>query len=280
MIHKSQVVHVQEEQKFLKKAINPWIVDLKYSFKDEKHLFLVMEFVPGGDLMTLLMKKDILTEEQAKFYIAETILAVDSVHKMSYIHRDLKPDNILIDKSGHIKLSDFGLCKMTEIKPKIDFGKKGIDLQKQELTPNDILTNLHHINKKNFKNRDRKLAFSTVGTPDYIAPEVFGRNGYTETVDWWSVGVILYEMLVGYPPFFSEDPSMTCRKILHWRSTLKVPGEANLSIAAIDLIKRLITDSNERLGINGVAEIKAHPFFAGIDWKNIRNKTAPLIPDI
>ena len=144
--------------------------------------------------MLLLMKKDILTEEEAKFYIAELVLAVDSIHKMNYIHRDLKPDNILIDRKGHLKLSDFGLCKYTEIKPKIDFGKPNAAVK-------PILSKV---------SRKRVLALSTVGTPDYIAPEVFNQTGYSEIVDWWSVGVMLFEMVVGYPPFFSDDPQTTC----------------------------------------------------------------------
>ncbi len=124
------------------------------------------------------------------------------------------------------------------------------------------------------------MAFSTVGTPDYIAPEVFIQGGYNETVDWWSLGVILFEMLVGYPPFFSEDPSSTCQKILQWKKTFGIPPEAKLSPSAIDLIRRLIADPNERLGINGVEEIKAHPFFFGIDWKKIREKKAPYLPEV
>ncbi len=119
-----------------------------------------------------------------------------------------------------------------------------------------------------------------MGTPDYIAPEVFATHGYTETVDWWSIGVILFEMLVGYPPFFSEEPSVTCSKILHWKKTFGIPPEANLSPAAADIIRKLITDANERLGVNGVEEIKAHPFFSGIDWKNIREKKAPYVPEV
>lgn len=118
--------------------------------------------------------------------------------------------------------------------------------------------------------RNRELAFTTVGTPDYIAPEVFGSSGYNETVDWWSLGAILFEMLVGYPPFFSDDPSITCQKILHWRKTLSIPPEANLSPEAADILKRLLCDSDNRLGSNGVDEIKRHPFFRKVDWNKIR----------
>ena len=118
MIFKNQVAHVRAERDILAQAKNPWIVELKCSFQDNKYLYLVMEFLQGGDLMTLLMEKDILSEEDSRFYIAETILAVESVHNLNYIHRDLKPDNLLIGKDGHVKLSDFGLCKHVEIKPK------------------------------------------------------------------------------------------------------------------------------------------------------------------
>lgn len=154
--------------------------------------------------MTLLMRKDILTEEESRFYIAETILAIETVHNLNYIHRDLKPDNILLDKDGHVRLTDFGLCKHAEIRPQ----------RMTEVQPNTFSHNFNQLksvlDKKLGYKRSRQLAYSTVGTPDYIAPEVFSQNGYDETVDWWSVGVILFEMLVGYPPFFSEEPSITC----------------------------------------------------------------------
>ena len=128
MVFKNQVTHIRAERDVMSLADNQWIVDLKCAFQDEKYLYLVMEFLAGGDLMTLLMKKDILSEEEAKFFMAEAILAVDSVHKLNYIHRDLKPDNILIGRDGHIKLSDFGLCKHTEIRPrKIELGAKKIE---------------------------------------------------------------------------------------------------------------------------------------------------------
>jgi serine/threonine kinase 38 len=109
---------------------------------------------------------------------------------------------------------------------------------------------------------------------------VFGREGYSETVDWWSIGVILFEMLVGYPPFFSDEPKKTCQKILHWRKTLVIPPEANLSISATDILTRLICDANDRLGKNGAQEIKNHPFFRGVNWESIGQTTAPNIPQL
>ena len=121
----------------------------------------------------------------------------------------------------------------------------------------------HEEKLKAFK-KERQRVYSLVGTPDYIAPEVFGKEGYNETVDWWSLGTILFEMLVGYPPFFAENPSATCKKVMDWKNTFFIPKEADLSPEATDLLRRLIRDPSERLGIHGVQEIKAHPFFAGI----------------
>ena len=285
MISKNQLMHVRTEKEILT-ADNPWIVKLKYSFQDDYFLYLVMDFLPGGDLMNLLMKKDILTEDEARFYTAEMILAVDSVHKLNCIHRDLKPDNILIDKKGHIQLSDFGLSKIAE-KNFFPMTETNIDQVKSNNKDDPITLikknsnkNISSINSLKNKKRTRLMAYSTVGTPDYIAPEVFGQNGYGQEVDWWSIGVMFFEMVVGYPPFFSENPSDTCKKILKWKQYFSIPNDANLSPEAKSLIKSLVTTPENRLGYNGVEEIKKHPFFKGINWDNIRNVKAPFIPDI
>lgn len=275
MINKNQVNHIKSEREVLVKAKNPWIVDLKFSFQDDKYLYLVMDFLPGGDLMTLLMKKDILSEEESRFYIAETILSIESVHKVNFIHRDLKPDNILIDREGHVKLTDFGLCKHAEIRP-----SRMTEINTKELSFNFNQLKSALDKKLGQGKRTRQLAFSTVGTPDYIAPEVFGQYGYDETVDWWSVGCILFEMLVGYPPFFSDEPAITCQKIMHWKKTFSIPPEAKLSEASTDILKRMICDADSRLGKNGVEEIKAHPFFNGLDWDGLRAQKAPYQPQV
>jgi serine/threonine kinase 38 len=172
MIFKNKVMQSREERNVLANSENnPWVVGLKFSFQDPDSLYLVMEYLPGGDLMNLLMKKDIFTHEEAQFYTAEMLIALDTVHKMKYIHRDLKPDNVLLDANGHIKLSDFGLCKHTEIKPKRPLDnlmKKEEEMERLENTKNDF--------GKEFHKRNRKLAYSAVGTPDYVAPEVQGKR--------------------------------------------------------------------------------------------------------
>ena len=254
---KNQVIHVRNEQLFMSKVKSPWIVELKASFQEDDYLYLVMEYLPGGDFMNLLIKKDILTEDEAKFYTAELILAIENIHKLDCIHRDIKPDNVLIDKTGHIKLSDFGLAKVS---PKI--------------------FEINNNNNENidFKPDSHQKNYSCVGTAYYVAPEVLKKKGYGPEVDWWSVGVIFFEMLFGYAPFHSKETNQVCHKVLNWQKYLVIPSKIKISKEAEDLIWKLINNSNQRLGIGGAEEIKKHPFFKDVDWDNIRNTKAPFIP--
>lgn len=275
MLKKQQVTHIKAERDVLALADNPWVVRLEYSFQDDKNLYLIMEYLQGGDLMTVLMKYDILTNEQTRFYIGETAMAIASVHRLNYIHRDLKPDNILLDKLGHVKLSDFGLCKAFAAEQPAYLTGYDMDEAKKGEIQNDA--NPEDKRRSNWKTRSRELAYSTVGTPDYIAPEVFAQTGYGQECDWWSLGVIMYECLVGYPPFYADDPMSTCRKIVNWKKTLVFPPEASLSVAAKDLIQRLICDASKRLNWE---DIKRHPFFKGIKWDKLRSNKAAIVPKV
>ena len=264
---KNQLMHIRNEQLLMSKVKSPWIVELKSSFQEGDYLYLVMEFLAGGDLMSLLIKKDILTENEAKFYIAEIILAIESIHKLDCIHRDIKPDNILIDKNGHIKLSDFGLAKVSE---KLYHNYNNMN--------NNI--KIYNSNNNNNEKMTHKKNYSCVGTAYYVAPEVLNKSGYNSEIDWWSVGVIFYEMLFGFAPFASKETKEVCYKVLHWENFLKFPNKIKISKQAEDLIRKLINYSSIRLGKNGAEEIKKHDFFNNFDWDNILNMTPPFIPNL
>ena len=283
MYKKNQVLHVRAERDVLSEAKNQWIVELKFSFQDQNFLYLGMEYLPGGDLMTLLMARDILPEKDAKFYAAEMVLAIESVHEMGCIHRDLKPDNVLIGKDGHIKLSDFGLSKKLEAF--LDKNNKFIFNQDKKILKNNNTYLTYAEQFRIFKNmkskKRREKAFSTVGTPDYIAPEVFKQKGYGQEIDWWSLGVIMFEMMIGYPPFYSDSSSETCKKILDWENNLEIRPEANISKDAVDILRKLINDPEKRLGRNGSDEVKKHSFFKNVDWKHIKETLIPpFIPQL
>uniref|UniRef100_A0A8C4PX64 non-specific serine/threonine protein kinase n=1 Tax=Eptatretus burgeri TaxID=7764 RepID=A0A8C4PX64_EPTBU len=247
MIKRSESAFFWEERDIMAFANSPWVVQLFYAFQDDRFLYMVMEYMPGGDLVNLMSNYD-MPEKWARFYTAEVVLALDAIHSMDFIHRDVKPDNMLLDKLGHLKLADFGTCM-----------------------------------KMNSEGMVR--CETAVGTPDYISPEVLKSQGghgyYGRECDWWSVGVFLYEILVGDTPFYAESLVGTYGKIMDHENSLTFPSDVDISKNAKSLICAFLTES-VRLGRNGVKEVKSHDFFKNDQWtwENIRESIAPVIPEL
>ncbi len=284
MIQKTQVNHVLAERDVLSLADNPWLVKLQYSFQDNCNLYLVMEFLPGGDLMGLLIKLDVFTEQATRFYVAEMALAIQYFHDLGYVHRDLKPDNVLLDWRGHVKLTDMGLCTRLDNTPDpqlvedMDVGEDDGSVATVGQSGTDSMAVVR--TPKNATHKPRKLAYSTVGTPDYIAPEVLRRKGYGEECDWWSLGVIMYECIAGHTPFYSDEPVTTCRKIIHWKRFLGLAPEvkARTSKTCKQFLSLLMREDGR---LKNLDQIKQQPWFSDSTeshWANIREERAPYPP--
>lgn len=235
-----QTKHTKEERKILEKIDYPFISKLYYAFQNEKKLFMITEYMPGGEMFYHLHMNDHFNENKARFYIAEIVLAIDHLHKNNILYRDLKPENILLDELGHIKLTDFGLSK--------------------------IMNNI-----------EKDKTYTVCGTPIYVAPEVLTGQGYNKLVDWWSVGVLLYEFLAGYSPY---REARTKIDIKIYKKNLE--QDPLISDTAFDLIKKFCTfDVSKRIGKN-FEDIKNHEFFKDIDWIKLEKKeiTPPYKPKI
>ncbi|KAI9009529.1 kinase-like domain-containing protein [Gaertneriomyces semiglobifer] len=241
IVERAEVAHTLAERTVLAKLQHPFIVPLKFSFQTPDKLYLVLAFVNGGELFHHLQREGKFDEDRAKFYAAELLCALECLHGYNIIYRDLKPENILLDYTGHIALCDFGLCKL------------------------------------NMKDGNKTNTFC--GTPEYLAPELLLGQGYTKVVDWWTIGILLYEMITGLPPFYDENTNEMYKKIL--TEELRFPED--VSPAAKDLLRQLLNrDPLKRLGANGADEIKRHAFFADLNWARLlaRKYPPPFRPNV
>jgi len=238
-----QEEHTKSERDLMVKINCPFIVDIKYAFQDKQYLYMVTEFMQGGEMFFHLFKEKRFTNEKAKFYLVEIILAIEFLHKNNMMYRDLKPENVLLDKNGHIKITDFGLSKILS--------------------------------------RENEKTYTICGTPQYLAPEILSSEGYDNAIDWWSLGCLMYKMLIGIDAFkFSKNQSLSPEM---YEIEILIPDYVTKE--ANDLIRKLLViNPKKRLGSGpgGADKIKNHSYFKDIDWEKAWNKelTPPFIPDI
>jgi len=240
VVRLKQVEHINSEKQILSSIRHPFIVNLYRSFQDEKYLFMLLEYVIGGEMFLHLRRAGRFSNEVTRFYAAEIVLALEYLHSLNIVYRDLKPENLLIDQQGHIKITDFGFSKRVE---------------------------------------DR--TWTLCGTPEYLAPEIIQSKGHGKAVDWWALGILIFEMLAGYPPFYDDNPFGIYEKILGGRIQFPAHFDPN----AKDLIRKLLAaDRTRRLGNlkGGAADIKNHKWFRGVDWEQLYQKkiVAPIIPEV
>ncbi|KAH6626957.1 kinase-like domain-containing protein, partial [Chaetomium sp. MPI-SDFR-AT-0129] len=268
-----------------------WVVRLHAAFQDQESLYIVMDYCPGGDLLSLISKNGLFSDHCAAFYAAEIIMGVGALHQLGFMHRDLKPDNVLIASNGHLKLADFGTVKSS--RPAHDYAyyepllhacrQKG-SAQRPRLKP-------FHLKRGSAKRVGKRATapfttYTAVSTYQYSAPETFTGEGYSFEADWWSLGVIIYLLLLGHLPFWSDtsDDDLIAM-IVDWKANLSLENGGDddgcaLTDQAKNIILSLLCDCQDRLGRNGVAEIKAHPFFQGYSFDRLLAYTPPYKPSL
>jgi serine/threonine protein kinase len=240
VVRLKQVEHIRNEKEILMEVNHPFIVVMFTAFQNEANLFMLLEYIIGGELFTHLRKAGKFSNDHTRFYAAQIVMALQYLHYSNIVYRDLKPENLLIDLAGYMKITDFGFAKVVE---------------------------------------DR--TWTLCGTPEYLAPEIIQSKGHGKPVDWWALGILVYEMLAGYPPFYDENPFGIYQKILAGK--LEFPR--HFETHARDLIRKLLTaDRTKRIGNlkNGAEDLKKHKWFRGLNWAALYNKqiTAYIIPDV
>ncbi|WFD19429.1 non-specific serine/threonine protein kinase [Malassezia caprae] len=302
MIAKNQITNVRAERMIMmNRTQSPFVVKLFFTFQSPEFLYLVMEYLPGGDCASLVKVFGALPPAWAQQYLAEMVQGLEYLHSTGVVHRDMKPDNLLIDHHGHLKLTDFGLSKFgllgrhrqtaaahghaahatwaqpgaraSSPVPLASVSGRGLEMSHADVSPSDTESFLHSMTTETPGGR-------IVGTPDYLAPEsILGVGMDDFGVDWWAVGVILFEFVHGYPPFHAETPTEVFDRILSRQ--IAWDADAELPPGAHDLIDRLLCmDRTQRLGAGGVEEITSHPYFDGIDWDHLVDHDGPFVPQL
>ncbi|KAJ5171145.1 uncharacterized protein N7500_003928 [Penicillium coprophilum] len=282
-----EIRHILTERDILTAAKSDWLVKLLYAFQDDTQIYLAMEYVPGGDFRTLLNNTGVLHNRHARFYIAEMFSCIDALHVLGYIHRDLKPENFLIDSTGHVKLTDFGLAAGMLSPGKIESMR--VKLEEVGNTPVPFGRPMEQRTMaerrqgyQSLRQREVNYAKSIVGSPDYMAPEVLKGDQYDFTVDYWSLGCMLFEALAGYPPFAGATVEETWQNLKRWQKVLRKPVYEDpnyfLSRRTWDLITKLVAGKEQRF--KNMKEIHAHDYFAEVDFATLRDQRAPFVPEL
>ncbi|KAK3012630.1 hypothetical protein RJ639_008586, partial [Escallonia herrerae] len=277
MLNRNKVHRACAEREILDILDHPFLPALYASFQTKTHICLITDYYPGGELFLLLDRQPtkVLKEDAVRFYAAEVLVALEYLHCQGIIYRDLKPENVLIQSNGHVSLTDFDLSCLTSCKPQLLIPETAE--KKNHL--NTGAKRKHHKGQQTpiFMAEPMRASNSFVGTEEYIAPEIITAAGHTSAVDWWALGILLYEMLYGYTPFRGKTRQRTFANILH--KDLKFPGSIPVSLPAKQLIYRLLhRDPKNRLGSReGANEVKQHPFFRGVNWPLVRCMNPPKL---
>ncbi|KAJ6751551.1 hypothetical protein OIU85_002027 [Salix viminalis] len=266
MLNRNKVHRACAEREILDMLDHPFLPALYASFQTKTHICLITDYCPGGELFLLLDRQPmkVLKEDAVRFYAAEVVVALEYLHCQGIIYRDLKPENVLLQSNGHVSLTDFDLSCLTSCKPQLLIQ-----------STNEKKRHRKHQQAPVFLAEPMRASNSFVGTEEYIAPEIITGAGHSSAVDWWALGILLYEMLYGYTPFRGKTRQKTFANILH--KDLKYPGSIPASLSAKQLMYRLLhRDPKNRLGSReGANDIKRHPFFKGVEWALVRCKNPP-----